>query len=199
MAYAAKTDLKTYLGISGSGDDTLLEVLLTRAQALVDAYCGRTFEAAADVTRYFDAELDVEGRRLWLDHDLCQITTVTNGDGVPVTAYVSEPRNDSPWYALTLKESSSVAWTYMTTPESAIAVKGRWAYSVTPPADVVHATLRLAGFLYRQKDAQAYETTAAPDGGMITVPQSIPRDVRAMLWLYRQRVYRRSPALRYDC
>lgn len=191
--YATVAQLKTYLGLSGSGEDSLLGDLLDRATTAIEQYTRRVFEAASDTTRYFDAVDDVEDRRLWFDREICQITTVTNGDSTTVSSddYVTEPRNDAPYYALTLKSGSTVTWTYSDDAENAISVTGRWAYSTEPPADIVHATVRLAGFFYKQKDAQVFETTAQPDMGMITVPQSIPRDVRAILFPYRRRMYRR--------
>lgn len=186
MAYCAASDVKTYLGISGSGDDALLALLCTRAQAMVDAYTGRTFEASSNTDRKFDAVRDVEGAVLYLDADLASINTITNGDATTVTSgqYVTEPRTTTPYYAIRLKASAGVAWTYTTDPENAITISGKWAYSTTAPADIVHATIRWAAFLYRQKDAQVFDTTATPELGIITVPQGVPADVQKLLAPY---------------
>lgn len=192
MAYTTAAEVKAMLGISGTGDDAILAGFVAAAQKILETYCNRVFEAAADTTRYRDADAHVEGRLLWLDYDLCQITTVTNGDGTVLTTddYTVRPRNTTPWYALELKQSSASSWTYDTTPENAIAILGRHAYSVTAPADMVHATKRLAAFLYRQKDAQTFDTTALEQMGAIEVAQSIPKDVRALAWPYRRRIIR---------
>jgi len=193
MAYTTAANVKTYLKITGSGDDTLIGDLITRAQKAIESYCGRVFEAASDTTRYFDAVEDVAGRRLWLDKDLCAITSVTNGDGDTVSSadYVTQPRNDTPYYALTLVTSSTVSWTYTDDPEDAIAIVGKWAYSTTAPADIVHATIRLASYYYRQKDAQVFGVTSNPEQGQLQIPEGIPRDIRAMLWPYKLRTYAR--------
>ena len=85
MAYTDVSTLKQYLGITGNTDDALLSSLITRAQAAIDTYTGRTFEASADTTKYFDCLPPyVHGYELtWttLGLDLCQITSVTNGNG----------------------------------------------------------------------------------------------------------------------
>jgi len=81
MAYTDAATLKTYLGVSGAGDDTLLTALIARAQSAIDAYTSRTFEASADTTRKFTVGKDTDGRKLYLDEDLSSITAiVTNAD-----------------------------------------------------------------------------------------------------------------------
>jgi hypothetical protein len=192
MAYATIAEVKAYLGIDGSADDALLTALLPRAQKWLEDEIGAVFEASADSTRYFDAVADVDGRRLWLDTFLYSITSITNGDGVVVTAgqYVTEPRNAAPYHAITLRSNSGVSWTYDDDPENAIAIAGRWAYSASAPADIVHATVRLCGFLYRQKDSQVFDVTSSPEMGTITIPRGTPADVWAIIRLYRNRLRR---------
>ena len=191
MAYTTAAAVKTYLGETGSGDDTLLATLVTAAQGWIDIHTGRTFEASADSTRYFDClSPTVDGSRLYLDTDLCAITSVTNGDSVVVASneYVTEPRNGTPYFALTLLGSKGKAWTYSTDPQKAITIVGKWAYSTSAPATIVQACTRLAAYLYRQKDAQVFDVTAMPEAGVISVPQGMPKDVRLMLQPYVRRV-----------
>ena len=193
MAYTTVSALKTYLGVVGNTDDALLTALIARAQAIVDAYCGRTFEAAQDSTRKLDAKLSVspDKRTLYVERDLCAITSITNGDGVSVAAseYVTEPRWETPFYGVTLKRESDIRWTWDDTPEDAITVVGRWAYSATAPADIVQATERLAAYLYRQKDNMSdLDRAVAVSGNMTVLPQSLPRDVQLILQPYRRAV-----------
>lgn len=190
MAYTNTAAVKAYLGETGSDDDDLLDALVEAAQAWVDNHTGRTFEASADATRYLDCTAPVvDGRRLWLDRDLCAITSITNGDGVAVasTEYVTQPRNETPYYAIDLLSSKSVYWTFTDDVENAIAIVGRWAYSTTAPNAVAQAAKRLAAYLYRQKDAQVFDVTAMPEAGVIQVPQGMPRDVKLMLAPYVRR------------
>jgi len=192
MAYCTNTLVKTYLAISGSGDDALLTSLIARAQAAIDRHCGRTFEAAADTTRKFTVGDDTDQEMLYLDEDLCAITTVTtdaDGDADVLTVntdYVTVPRNTTPYYALKILSSSDYYWTYTTEPENGITVLGRWAWSTAPPDDIVHACVRLAAYYYQQKDAQVFDTIAVPDAGVITIPAGIPADVKLILMPFRK-------------
>lgn len=185
MGYASISDLTVYLGIDDStADDGLLAQLLTRAQAAVDGACNRTFEASADTTRYFDVRA-IDGYLLHLDADLCAITSVVNGDGVTIagTNYTTEPRNVTPWHALRLRSTSIHAWDGIT---GDIAITGKWAYSATAPAEVQHATVRLAAWMYRQKDNTGNDTPIIADGVTI-LPARIPSDVDALLAPYIRR------------
>lgn len=189
MAYCTTANVKAYLGISGSGDDTLIDSLVIRAQQVIDTYCNRTFEAAENSNRYFDAYADVESKTLYLDADLCSINSITNGDGVTVTTseYVTEPRNDAPFYAITLKPSSAKSWEPNSDgdSENAITISGKWAWSAAAPADIVQACVRLTAFMYRQKDAQMTDVQVL-DGGVSVTPLAIPNDVKAILTPYRR-------------
>lgn len=189
MAYASTSDLKAYLGISSTADDTLLGALLTRAQKVIEVETGRVFEASSDSTHYFDAVADVSDMRLWLDGDLASITAVLNGDGTTVasTEYVTEPRNAAPYYALHIKGSAGKSWTYDDDPQNAITVAGKWAYSASAPADIVHATIRLASWLYRQKDSGMDGDRVLSADGVLIMPASIPADVQAILKPYKRR------------
>lgn len=188
--YTSNTDLKVYLGIASSNtdDDALLTTLIARAQAAIDAHCRQTFEAAADTIRTFDAIADVCGPRLMLDAPLCAITTITNGDGTTVASdkYVKEPRNSTPWWALTLKSNAGIVWTYSDAPEGAISIEGRWAYATTAPVDVVQACTRLAAYLYRQRDNALDLDRTVIVGDTTIMPLSIPRDVMTLLRPYRR-------------
>jgi len=195
MAYTTAAALKVYLNIPAgeTSDDALLTTLASRAQAAVDTFCGRTFEAAQDTTRKLDSQLCVsdERRTLYLERELCAVTSITNRDGVAVrpTDYVMLPRWETPFFAILLKRDSNVRWTWTVTPEDAIAVVGRWAYSVTPPPDVVHVTERLAAYLYQQRNSQGeLDRTMVVGGNMTVLPQSLPRDVQMMLQPYRRAV-----------
>lgn len=192
MAYCTVSQVKTYLNITGNSDDALLGDLVAAAQRAIDDYCHRTFEAAADTTRYIDAVGDhVRARSLFFDHigDLASITTITNGDGVEVASdeYVTMPRHETPYYGVKIKLSPGKVWTYTDDYEDAITITGRWAYSTAAPTAIQQACIRLTSYLYRQKDAQVFETTAIPEAGVITVPTGIPVDVRQLLAPYMRR------------
>lgn len=193
MAYASLAQVKAYLGNASSADDTLLNDIIARAHSIINRYCGgRIFEwTAAAEAKTFDAIADVDGRELlFYRHDLAEISSVVNGDGVTVSAgeYVTLPANGAPYYGLRLKASSGKAWTYTTDPEGAISVTGKWAYSVACPADITAACVRLVAYLYRQKDTQqVFQQMANAQTGVMALPsEAIPSDIKTMLAPYRK-------------
>lgn len=191
MAYCTVSDVKTWLNIPAgtTGDDTLLSTLIDQAQQTIDTYCNRRFEASADAEHLFNAVADVDGLTLYLDDDLCEITSVTNGDGTVLTAtqYVTRPANRTPYYAIVLRQDSDEVWTYEDTPEGSISVVGRWAYSKTPPQDIIRACIRLTAWLYQQRDTGAdVDRVMVSRDGLLLMPQQMPRDVMALLVPYRR-------------
>lgn len=131
MSYCSLADLKSYLiGSATSGEEALLQRMLDAATARIDSRTQRTFQAASDTSRTFDADGDsILLGELWLDDDLSHLTSVINGDGADITAdIIHSPRNNTPWYALSIKPSSSAYWTYQDDPQNAITVTGRWAF-----------------------------------------------------------------------
>lgn len=200
MAYVSVNELKTYLDSAGHGglvgstdEDTLLTALIAAAQSFIEGQegAGRVFEAGSNTTRYFTVGEDTEGRELLFFEDLCQITSVVNGDGTTVTAaqYVTLPRNQTPWYGLRLLSSAGISWTYNNDPEGALAITGRWAYSITPPEDIKHACKRLAAWLYRQKDSgMDSDRPLWVADGITMMPAAIPRDVMMIITPYRSTV-----------
>ena len=189
MSYTTTAAVKTYLGITNSDDDTLIGLLVTAAERIIETYTQRDFEVGADSTRYFTPGCDTHDSALSLDEDLAQApTTITNGDGIVVTAaqYVLVPRNRAPYHQITLKSSTGLFWTYQNDPEDAVSILGRWGWSVTPPDDIVQAAKRTAGWLYRQRDSQVFDGTAFSELGVIRIKQQLPGDVVQLLEPYRR-------------
>jgi len=189
--YVTIPQFKNYRGITSTKEDVLIGDLLERAQSQVETYCGRVFVAPTTAsTHYFDAIRDTSDdlRTLYLDDDLVSITTITNGDGntVGTTHYVTEPRHVTPYHSIRLTALADDNWTYTGAPEDAVKVYGRWGYSTSAPADVQQATIRLAAYMYAQKDASVFDVTVYPDAGVMQVPQGMPRDVRELLDSYRR-------------
>lgn len=197
MAYTTAVLLREYADIADVRHDALLTLLIARAQALIDGYVGFSFEAAADSTRYFDAASTrngghVDGRTLLFDTWCCSITSVTNGDATAVAAasYVTEPRNGARFYGIKLLSSTGLAWEAKSTTddaEKAITVVGKWAWSTTAPADIIHATLRLGLWLYRQRDSSTDMDRPILAEGVMVLPGQIPADVLRVLDQYKWR------------
>jgi len=191
MGYVTTTAFKQYRGVTKTSDDVLIGDLIDRATAQIETYTARVFAAPTTAaTHYFDAVRDTSDDRktLYLDDDLATIVTILNGDDETVasTHYVPVPRHETPYWAIRLTGLADSLWTYTDAPEDAIEVNGRWGYSANVPEDIQHATIRLAAYLYAQKDASVFDVTMMPGQGVMTVPQGIPRDVREILEPYKK-------------
>lgn len=187
-AYASVADVKDYLDIEGAADDALIGDLIDRAQKAIDSHTRRIFEdPGADATRYFTVGVDTNGLELLFDEDIYSITTVkTDADGssprtILTNEYVTLPRNKTPYYGIKILSSSNEFWDYTDDPENGIEIAGRWAYSESAPDDIMQACARWASYMYKQRDAQVWDTTAIPSAGIIQIPKGIPADVKILL------------------
>lgn len=171
--YADLATMRQYLKIDAAktADDALLTRLLAAATAAINSHTGRVFASPAATVRRFDTDA-IDQRTLWLDCDLAELVSVTiDGVAADVTAITPQPRNDTPYYALRRAEG----W------GSDVVITGHWTWSIAPPADIVQACARLAGYWYRLKDAQVFDVTADLQSGQMIVPKGIPSDVKLML------------------
>lgn len=190
--YATLDEVKRELGIPNAttDDDALIWSAIEAAQAHIDIYTGHTFEVSEATARTFDAVDDVDGRTLYID-SAASITTVVNGDGVTVesTSYTTEPRRETPYYAIKLLASSGLAWTYITDHEDAISVTAHWGYSTTPPHDVQRACVAYAAWMYRQRENRTGDQDRTIIAGNATIlPSAMPSEISRLLKAYR-RVY----------
>jgi len=113
---------------SDATDDLVIEDLIEEASRFIDAETGRTFYPRVE-TRYHNAQ---DERELWLDDDLLEVISITNGDDTTIasTEYNLVPRNDTPHYAITIKQSSNETWDLDSSGNSeyVIDVAGFWGY-----------------------------------------------------------------------
>ena len=199
MPYLTSTDVKSYGAIPSTDtqDNAELVLLIARAQSFIEEYTGRVFMASSDTesTRYYEYSRDVEGLTLYLDADLNELGSngiVAGTDSIVSTNFYYEPRNDKPYYAITLRGNSGVSWTDSTSDgnfENAIQVHAQWAYSSDVPADIQHALIRLVKWYYKQGRVTD-DTADRPivlESGATVLPAEIPSDVLAILKKY---VYR---------
>jgi hypothetical protein len=90
-------------------------------------------------------------------------------------------------YAITLKLNSDYVWTYDDTPEDAIAIVGRWGYSITAPADIAQAVLELAAYEYRRRSTSgSSDQQVVTASGSVIVPSSVPKNIMAVFTHYRR-------------
>lgn len=187
-AYITLNDLRQYLTSAqftmSTGDDALLGTIIQAAQSQVEVYCDRYFAGSVGTRTYNRYVAAIRNQALYLDEDLQSVVTLVNGNAqtVPSGSAWLEPMNWPPYGLIRLQ--SSYVWTFNT--DGVISVAGTWGYSLTPPADIVQATKRLAAYHYRNRDAQVFDVTASPELGVITIPKGIPADVKQILDDYRK-------------
>lgn len=190
MAYITLAELKSYLDITNADDDTLLTNSITGAQKWIEEVTHRFFEAQTLTKNYAKSARSHENRRILdVDEDLLTITELLNGDTAQteITAgqYWLLDRNLGPPYAnIQLTSLSNVSWTW--DEDGWVEVTGTWGFSATADGNIKDATLVLAAYAYRQKDAQIFDTIAIPDAGVITVPQGIPKTTIKRIMMYRK-------------
>jgi len=159
-------------------DDTNVEYKLLAAYQAIQAYTGRDFYISGDTSRKFRANA-VDGLYLWLDKDLCSLTSVANGDGsdtaVDTGSLVLIPENDGPPYDC-IWWPNGAGWQIAGDTEY-ITVTGKWGYSETLPAIIRGALLDLTGHYYNLKDSSATEVVRLPNGSEVIVRRGMPRDV----------------------
>ena len=187
-AYPKFQDLKLYLNIDTAKDDALLVVTLKRAIATFENMCGRSFVPAVE-TRYIDAtdEQVITSNRLFLrDGDLVEITELKiDNKIVPEDEYYLE--GAVPHFVVRLTNASDFnLHSYTVSPERSIVITGRWGYRDEVPDDVFGAIIRLAAWLYQQKDnAMELDRPIAMSNAMV-LPASLPSDVEAIAGFYRK-------------
>lgn len=187
--YATLDDLRDYLshdGAIGTVQDGLLTDCLLRAESQIDDYTRRRFtpwvgtvvHRADTATRY--------GKRFYLDRDCIRLDAIVNGDGgtIPLSAATLGPANPNPPYR-TVTLASGHAWN--AAPDGTIAFAGTWGYSLRPPDAIVQATVRLAAYLYRQKDVGVSDVSGFDQAGEVQYASGMPRDVLWLLSPYRSR------------
>lgn len=199
MAYCAASDILAYGNFPSTDSVPILSPLIVRAQSIIDSYTGRTFEYTSTdggSNRSFDVnDLSDDGVTLFLDKDIGgSIASITVGsDTVASTGYTTWPRNDKPIYAIRLKDNSSNSWDTMTSDgdwENAIVIKAEWCYSTVAPADITHACVRLAYYLYKQRETDAdLDRPLLTNDGVTIMPAKLPADVTQILNRYRRPRY----------
>jgi len=128
--YCTVTELRaTYLKATGTGDDVLLLGMIRAISRDIDDLTVKRHHPRLE-TRYFS--LPYDGQLDFGENWLLGVTTLTNGDGdaIASTDYNLQPRNDTPYHALRLKDSSSVVWAPDAdgNVDDVIALAGVWGF-----------------------------------------------------------------------
>jgi len=186
--YATLAQLREYLSVTTTVDDALLTDLLVRATTIIEQMTRKTFTAPAAASRQFGREVMLWDAQLRRDYLLlpsgvyiAQLVSAADGDNAPIppTEIATHPP-DAPYTVLARRDRRWCGASQQAT------ITARWGYSIAPPADIVHATIRLAAWMYRQRGtANDPDRPTVADGGLVLLPSALPDDIRAILERYR--------------
>ncbi|KKM68524.1 hypothetical protein LCGC14_1460000 [marine sediment metagenome] len=176
--YITLSELKDWGDFDGTNDDEMLGTVISGAIKAIDNYCGRTFtydEATVrSFSRYGIVRDNVDGRLLLFDEDLASEALVISDS--PTVIYL--PENNTPYYGMYLVEGS---WTYPT-----VTVSGYWAYSETPPDDIKVGCLKLADWMFEQKNTNEGVGVMITPEGQVLLPSGLPDFIVTILNPYRK-------------
>lgn len=192
MRYCLPEDVKLYLSITDSTDDTLLERMTLAATAIINTVTKRIFEEPeVDETRkYFTSSRIFENNgvnnEFVIGDDFLSITSIKNYDGtmIDMTKVYQLPFNSFPKWKVKLTAASGLHFGYCEE-DDIIEVTGKFAYSSTPPDDIKQAAIRLTAWIYKQKDGGADLDRPIMTGeGTVVLPAHLPQDVELYLKPY---------------
>jgi hypothetical protein len=130
-SYITRTNFLNWLDTktaTSAADDLIIDDIIESASRYIDDTCGRRFFPYRQA-RVYDKP---EENQLELIADLLDIYSVTNGDLVGITAadYILLPANDPPYWAIKLRDTSSMVWepNAAGSDDQVITVDGLWSY-----------------------------------------------------------------------
>jgi len=182
MAYTTLSAFKSFAGFDadeGDDDDDMLNAMIASATTIINNYTGRVFEVEAETDQDFTTLRGMEtnrfsGNKLYFYEELAdEASAITDS---PTVSYI--PENGPPYYGMYMTAGS---WAYPT-----VTVTGYWGYSKTPPPAIEQACLRLALWLYNQKDITASNSAVITPEGQVLLPSGLPNDVVTMLKPYKK-------------
>lgn len=179
MGYTTLAALKSYGGFEGDEEDELLNALIGSATSIIEDHTQRVFEVDSETDQSFSklnlpTESRFLGNELYFHSELAEEASAITDS--PTVTYL--PEDGPPYWGMYKTDG---AWAYPT-----VTVTGYWGYSRTPPPTIEIACLRLAKWLYDQRDTtQGAAAVITPDG-QVLLPRGLPDDVVTLLKPYRK-------------
>ena len=191
--YVALSELKSALGISGSGDDTFLNLAIDSAEQSIDDLCGRKFTVDGSASaRTYRAQ-----PYLCVTDDISTLTdltvkTDTSADGTFDTTWASTDYQVEPLNNLLKTTARSVnnlravgSYTFPVYGDglASVEVTAKWGWPAVPDS-IKQAALMLASRLYGRK-ASPMGVIGVGDFGPVRISRSDP-DIAHLLMDYRR-------------
>jgi len=182
MAYTTLSAFKSFAGFDadeGDDDDDMLNAMIASATIIIENYTQRKFEVEAETDQAFTRIAGMQtnrfsGSMLYFYEELAdEASAITDS---PTVSYI--PENGPPYYGCYLTDG---AWAY-----PAVTVTGYWGYSKVAPPAIEQACLRLAKWLYDQKETNPGNSAIITPEGQVLLPQGLPSDVISILKPYKK-------------
>jgi hypothetical protein len=191
-ALVTVSELKTYLGLTGSNDDALLASVASNATAIAQDETGRIFAVESNVTRTYSTD----GQASLVVHDMpredaTRVVSYAGVDQTEDTGYwlLPDRRSNEVSTIIQLRRydvgwaNRSYSWfdANLDSPRAALGdaqpnnlvITGTWGHP-TRPDSVFENIRRLAALLYWQAKAGASGIVSTPTGEEIDVAASRP-------------------------
>jgi uncharacterized phiE125 gp8 family phage protein len=193
--YVTTAELRSYLNISDSADDTELDLAIAAASRAVDTDTNRQFGVVGSAEeRFYTARWDRKRCRWVVDIDDLMSTSnfdaqIQDTDGVDVgqvNDYFLEPRNAAararPWTQLVVKPDSTYKPTGLA---NEVAITALWGWTAVP--DTVKQATRLQASRLFARRTSPYGIAGSPDvGSELRLLARVDPDVSVALRSYRR-------------
>jgi uncharacterized phiE125 gp8 family phage protein len=188
--YVTTAELRAFLRVNDSDDDTQLAVAIAAASRAIDQHTGRQFGVVGSAEeRFYTAVWDRHLCRWLVDVDDLMSTSglVVEIDGTATTTYTKEPRNAAakgrPWTSLVFDTDST---TLPTGDRDEIAVTALWGWSAVP-TPVKQACYLQASRFHARRDSP-YGVAGSPEqGNELRLLARVDPDVAVSLGPYIRR------------
>lgn len=193
--YVETEELKAFLRINDSVDDTQLGLAISGASKAIDLSCNRQFgKVAVAEQRFYTARWDRQRLRWVVDvDDLMDVTGLdavvqdaAGNDVGTIDAYVLEPRNAAanarPWTQLVVRPASTGKPTGC---EGELAITALWGWSAVP--DAIKEATMLQASRFHARRVSPYGVAGSPDSGTeLRLLARLDVDVAVMVGPYRR-------------
>ncbi len=193
-AYPTKAQCKTFMVVSGSGEDDVIDFLLNGAVAFVERYCGRTFlDVESETISVMPTYPNLVGRGhrtlLLRGYDLFAVTGagITNGDGETISDYTLLPLDGPPYYKIEIDADAGQYWNRGSSGKEVVTIVCTTGFSDAVPNDIFEAVLDLVLWKYRARTSGAGgPVTTATREGLTIAPAEVPPNIMQTLDYYKR-------------